>query len=1018
MAHMLEHICFLGSECRTRLQSSGLGMTSNACTDFNHTVYHLSMNKEDLAKGLEALADIGFSPAFRPERVEKERSAVLSEAQMVNDCTYRMQTQFLGAVHADNLIHARFPIGLESQISRWSIDELRAFHRRWYVPENATLYVVGDIDEEGSVAEVESAFSSFPKAGLAAADPWEFDATSLYRPTLQGRPSLLHDYVKADSDTTDEVPGLQSWNNDLKVSVATNELMQGMQVSWAAKQPLVAAGTSEDLAPWLCRRLVTEAVKLRLSARWRSGSIPCNLHSYDSNREGVTLTTLSVRAEPARWQDTCEEVLQEVLAISRHGLAQEELELAKRMYLDRVAESASAQPWALMGSLYGHEPAGTSREVADALIASTPCGFLLTDAASFSTALRTASEKIDLEWLNTTTKSMLGHFGPGGDPRGVVVVSCPATVADLTGQKVPFTNPEASEVDTVLRNVKELDAEDVASRVVSAPVNMAPAVGAEIPQLLERQAPTSSKDVATLRLANGLLVRLLVMPAGSSPARGGMRLTVPGGRASDAREGRPGASEAMLMALDACGVGKWSQEETQIYRVLNSVQSELRAGTDALELNVHFTPSPSSSRAALEWLHWVLLDPKLDLQGFTDAQLRMKGNTQLRDKTLHERAKQELLENMYPSQPWLAETPMQSINQLTLGQAKRAAQSQLGSFSSLELDIAVMVSSRTGGDGGGLMHEEEFEDAAQDNAADVEQEDEVVAEVRRNLENEVCRCLSSLPAGPGTQTQRPAPSASTRGCERRVHMLDNEARALVLIGGSAPGYWGRGDETWQRTAKFKSFSWGSRATHPLYPARVTEFMVECLNTRLLGRLRDQLSLTYNCDMELFMFEGFDAGHFICKVFTFPETQQRAAQAAVEVLKSPEWLPFTDREVEASKKVMAYREGKALREDRDYWLGRVRPLQDANGNRLLPGDRFEEEAKLLESFTADDVQHAWRALGGLDDPWVVMATSGPPQVAQVLTPGPVVPRSAVPEAVAAAEAAAPPRPAGGGQIFLD
>ncbi|CAE8644320.1 unnamed protein product, partial [Polarella glacialis] len=153
MAHMIEHVCFLGSERRITLQSGGLGMTSNACTDFNHTVYHISMDSQHMSRGLEALADIGFTPAFRAERVEKERAAVLSEAQMVNDCTYRLQTQIIGAVHSDNRIHTRFPIGLEAQIAKWSVEQLRSFHRKWYVPENATLYIIGDVDEEGVRAE-------------------------------------------------------------------------------------------------------------------------------------------------------------------------------------------------------------------------------------------------------------------------------------------------------------------------------------------------------------------------------------------------------------------------------------------------------------------------------------------------------------------------------------------------------------------------------------------------------------------------------------------------------------------------------------------------------------------------------------------------------------------------------------------------------------------------------------------------------------------------------------------------
>ncbi|CAE8698546.1 unnamed protein product, partial [Polarella glacialis] len=175
------------------------------------------------------------------------------------------------------------------------------------------------------------------------------------------------------------------------------------------------------------------AVRLRLQARWRAGAVPCQLHSYDSYREGVALTSLTMMTEPNRWRDTCEEVMQEVLAISSYGFGQEELELAQRMSLDRVEEVARAQPWALMGTLYGYDAAGTSREVVDALIASSPCGHLLTDACSFSAALKKASEEIDLAKLNATTRSLLGHFGGsvGGGPegaRGTIAVTCPSAV--------------------------------------------------------------------------------------------------------------------------------------------------------------------------------------------------------------------------------------------------------------------------------------------------------------------------------------------------------------------------------------------------------------------------------------------------------------------------------------------------------------------------------------------------------------------------------------------------------------
>jgi len=996
MAHMLEHICFLGSEKRMQLQSSGLGMTSNACTDFNHTVYYVSIGSEHVQEGLQVLSDVGFQPAFKPERVEKERAAVLSEAQMVNDCQYRLQTQFLSALHGDNCIHTRFPIGLEQQIASWTVEELRRFHSRWYVPENATLFIVGDIDEEETIQQVNQAFANIPQAGLSVGEPWQYDATSLLRPKVDGRPEILHRFVQpADALAPgEEVLSLKEWQSDLQVSVATNELMQGMQVTWAAKTPLSPARNLEGLSEWLCQRLVVEAVRLRFSSRWRSGVIPCSLHSYDSAREAVTITTLTIMAEPSRWQDRCEEVLEEVLTITCHGVAEEELDLAKRMCLDRVAEAAASQPWSFMGTLYGYDAAGTSREIVEALIASTPTGHLLTSAPSFSEALKQVAEEITLERFNESLRSMLGFLGPAESARGAVVVSCPATVADeLSGRKVPFTQPSAQQVESVLRSIQGLDASEAAARRVSAPASLAPEVE-HIPEALE----VKREDVTTIRLANGLVVRLLVMPASpsSGPARAGMRLTVPGGRVSDELAGRLGASHAMLMTLNNGGAGQWSQDEVQLFRALNSVQTDFRAAADALELDVFMSPTATSCRAALEWLHWALKEPKLDLQGFADSQLRMKGDALAREKSLEKRSLQAALEHMYPSHRWLDDVSVLDVNKLTLGMVKKAAASQMQSVQGLELDLAICIARL--GDSGGLMHEEEFEDASM-NA----EEEEAVKEMRKTLETEIGRCLGTLPAVPrGQEFSPPTPSASSRGTELRVHIPDNEARAMVLVGGFAPGYWGRGDKTWQCTSQYKNFSWGPRAEqHPLYPARATELMMECMNTRLLGRVRDQLSPAYNCDIELTMFEGFDAGHFFCKVFTFPQTLREAAAAAVQVLRSPGPLPFTDHEVEASKKVMAWREGRRQREDRSYWLGRLK-LQ-GNGEAIAM-----DESRLLESLGADDVQLAWKALGGLDDPTVVLTTSGTPDVAAVLRPQdlPVVQHSDFPEAVLAQEALAP------------
>jgi predicted Zn-dependent peptidase len=56
---------------------------------------------------LEALAEIAFEPQFLPTRIEKERKAVLAEAQMMNTIEYRIDCQLLAHLHAENNLGCR-----------------------------------------------------------------------------------------------------------------------------------------------------------------------------------------------------------------------------------------------------------------------------------------------------------------------------------------------------------------------------------------------------------------------------------------------------------------------------------------------------------------------------------------------------------------------------------------------------------------------------------------------------------------------------------------------------------------------------------------------------------------------------------------------------------------------------------------------------------------------------------------------------------------------------------------------
>lgn len=99
------------------------GARSNAYTDFHHTVFHVHSPKVNANTGnpmlpqvLDALVEIAFEPEFLPTRIEKERRAVLSEAQMMNTIEYRVDCQLLQYLHHENALGCRFPIGKTEQV--------------------------------------------------------------------------------------------------------------------------------------------------------------------------------------------------------------------------------------------------------------------------------------------------------------------------------------------------------------------------------------------------------------------------------------------------------------------------------------------------------------------------------------------------------------------------------------------------------------------------------------------------------------------------------------------------------------------------------------------------------------------------------------------------------------------------------------------------------------------------------------------------------------------------------------
>jgi len=178
-AHMFEHLFFLNSE---NLGPGGLdklsarvgGTGANGSTSRDWTVYNQEVPKDALEKMIWAEADkLGyFIKTVTPAVLEKEKQVVKNEKrQRVDNAPYgHVQELMTSALYPADHPYSWMTIGSMKDLDAAKLDDVQAFYRRWYTPNNATLTIAGDFDPAQARAWVEKYFGELPR-GAAAARP-------------------------------------------------------------------------------------------------------------------------------------------------------------------------------------------------------------------------------------------------------------------------------------------------------------------------------------------------------------------------------------------------------------------------------------------------------------------------------------------------------------------------------------------------------------------------------------------------------------------------------------------------------------------------------------------------------------------------------------------------------------------------------------------------------------------------------------------------------------------------------
>ncbi len=181
-AHLLEHLAFKQSrylgenEAKNAWERMGatFGSDTNAETTPTQTVYKLDLpniNEEKLDRTFQLLSGMVAYPTLSEAGVRSEVPVVLAEMREGTGPGARVYDATRETFYRGQLLASRDPIGTESALTAANQRSVRAFHARWYRPDQTVIVVAGDADPQVLVGLVRKHFGRWRVRGRATPDP-------------------------------------------------------------------------------------------------------------------------------------------------------------------------------------------------------------------------------------------------------------------------------------------------------------------------------------------------------------------------------------------------------------------------------------------------------------------------------------------------------------------------------------------------------------------------------------------------------------------------------------------------------------------------------------------------------------------------------------------------------------------------------------------------------------------------------------------------------------------------------
>jgi zinc protease len=170
ISHLLEHMLFKGTPTRgasvfaQSIQDAGGYI--NAYTSFDRTVYWIDIPAKGVPVALELLADAVMNSTLPANEFVKEQEVIRREFAMGHDDPDRMSSHALFATAYREHPYQHPIIGHLDVFNSLQRDEVMAYYKTRYVPNNMFFIVAGDVDAGSVHAQLAGLFAPHPRRSV------------------------------------------------------------------------------------------------------------------------------------------------------------------------------------------------------------------------------------------------------------------------------------------------------------------------------------------------------------------------------------------------------------------------------------------------------------------------------------------------------------------------------------------------------------------------------------------------------------------------------------------------------------------------------------------------------------------------------------------------------------------------------------------------------------------------------------------------------------------------------------